>query len=198
MESFSVIMEENMGQTQKKVHVIGQETYINAATGEFHEMQVVEVSERDAHFQKLWVGKILEAVDALSTKRMKIVLWLVRESALHRNLIPMTVRQMAEAIGVSTVTLNKTLQLLEEHDIIRRETGRVWMNPDVVYKGGAGGRLEVLTRYNAVPREEPDNSEDPEEEAARLDREQERLERRLKEIQDKREGLFRDIAAAAE
>lgn len=177
-----------MGEGTKKLKIVGNETYFNAVTGELHEMQVVEVDERDAHFQKLWVGNILAAVDELSSKKLKIVLWLVQESAKHRNIIPMTVRQMATTLNVSTATLTRTLKVLEEHDIIRRETGRVWMNPSVVYKGGMNGRLEVLTRYRAISR--PEQTENaPEEEAHRLKEEETRLLKRLEVLRAKRRGL---------
>jgi len=177
-----------VSRTTRKLHVAGTETYINAVTGELHEMKVMEVTERDSNFQKLWVGKILEAVDALSTKRLKIVLWLIQESARHRNLIPMTVRQMADELRISKVTVNKTLILLEEHDIIRRETGRVWVNPDVVYKGGTNGRLEILTRYRAVPREEEED-ETPEEEAQRLAKEEAQLMKQLEALRARKDAL---------
>jgi len=180
--------EDEMDRTTRKLHVAGTETYINAVTGELHEMQVMEVTERDSNFQKLWVGQILEAVDALSTKRLKIVLWLIQESARHRNLIPMTVRQMADELRVSKVTVNKTLVLLEAHDIIRRETGRVWVNPDVVYKGGTNGRLEILTRYRAVPREE-EQGETPEEEAQRLAKEEVQLMKQLEALRARKGAL---------
>lgn len=177
-----------MGQGTKKLRIVGNETYVNTTTGELHEMQVVEVDERDAHFQKLWVGNILAAVDELSSKKLKIVLWLVQESSKHRNIIPMTVRQMASTLDVSTATLTRTLKVLEEHDIIRRETGRVWMNPSVVYKGGMSSRLEVLTRYKAVSKVQ-ETQKTAEEEVELLAEEESILLKRLEALRAKKKEL---------
>lgn len=183
-----------MTQTSKKLKLVGTETYINSQTGEVHEMQVVEIDQRDAHFQKLWVGNILSAVEALSSKRLKIVLWLVQESSKHRNIIPMTVRQMAEELEVSTATLNRTLQILEEHDIIRREPGRVWMNPTVVYKGSSGSRMEVLTRYRSISKEEEIRNEVSEED---LEKEEAKLMKRLEQLRSKKQELQKQSQEAA-
>lgn len=131
---------------------IGTETYINASTGELHEMQVVEVEERDSNFLKLWVSSILLAVDSLSSKKLKVVLWLVAEAGRNRNVVMLNTREMAAAIGVSRSTLIETLRVLEQHDIIRRKTGIVFLSPEVVFKGSHNGRLEVLTRYHQMPR----------------------------------------------
>lgn len=186
-----------MKEGTKKLKIIGEETYINAQTGELHRMNVMEIDERDAHFQKLWVGNILSAVDELSSKRLKIVLWLVEESARHRNLIPMTVRQMAEELGISTATISRTLKILEKHDIIRRETGRIWMNPSVVYKGGKSGRMEILTRYKMVSRAEPPKGS-PKEETSLLDEEEVLLLQRLKRLRARREEITSGNTTAAE
>jgi|TARA_Y100000814_G_scaffold281984_1_gene246640 predicted transcriptional regulator len=172
-----------VGNTTRKVKAIGTETYINAATGEVHEMDVVEIEERDANFCKLWVSSILTAIDELSSQRMKIVFWLVNEANKKRNVIAMTTRELSENIGVSRTTLIDTLQILEQHDVVRRKTGIVFMNPEFVYKGGRGGRMEVLTRYRELPKghKEP---EKPEEKAERLVKQMEALMRQMKKIEN--------------
>lgn len=137
--------------TQKKMKVVGVETFVNARTGEYHELNVVEVEDRDANFVKLWVSSILSAVDELSNQRMKIVFWLVNEASRSRNVIVKTTRDLAKEIGVSRTTVHDTLKILEKHDILRRKTGVIFMSPNVVYKGTRGGRLEILTRYNKLP-----------------------------------------------
>ena len=142
--------------TSKKVRTIGTESYISVNTGELHHMNVVEVEERDANFLKLWVSTILSAVDELSSQRLKVVFWLVKEAGKNRNVITKTTRELSEEIGASRTTIIETLKILERNDILRRKTGVIFMSPDVVYKGSRNGRLEVLTRYKQISRAQPE------------------------------------------
>lgn len=176
--------------TGRKLRAIGTEIYINATTGELHEMNVVEVEERDANFLKLWVSSILTAVDELSSQRMKVVFWLVQEAGRNRNVITKTTRELAEEIGISRTTVIDTLKVLERHDIIRRKTGVVFMSPEVVYKGSRQGRIEVLTRYRELPQyeeEEPTPAEQTDQLTRRMDllmRELGRVEEELRKLQE--------------
>ena len=183
--------------TSKKIKTVGTETYVNVNTGELHEMNVVEVEDRDANFMKLWVSSILSAVDELSNQRMKIVFWLVNEAGKSRNVITKTTRELADEIGVSRTTIVNTLQVLESHDILRRKTGVIFMSPDVVYKGTRGGRLEVLTRYKSLdaPKKE---DESPEKHALRLSRRMNLLMKEMRKIEDELAALQGDTIAAAE
>jgi len=94
------------GNTTRKLKTVGTETYINASTGELHEMNVVEVQEKDANFLKMWVSSILAAVDELSSQRLRIVFWLVEEAGQNRNVITKTTRELSEEIGASRTTMN--------------------------------------------------------------------------------------------
>jgi len=38
--------------TSKKIRVVGQQTYINAQTGEAEQFQVMSIEDRDANFDK--------------------------------------------------------------------------------------------------------------------------------------------------
>ena len=178
------------GNTTRKLKTVGTETYINASTGEFHEMNVVEVQEKDANFLKMWVSSILAAVDELSSQRLRIVFWLVEEAGRNRNVIAKTTRELSEEIGASRTTIIETLKVLERHDILRRKTGVIFMSPEVVYKGTRGGRLEVLTRYREIPSPQENVPQNAQDKAAKLTermnllmREMQKVEAELRELQ---------------
>lgn len=182
--------------TSRKIKTVGTETYVNVNTGELHEMNVVEVEDRDANFMKLWVSSILSAIDELSNQRMKIVFWLVNEAGKSRNVITKTTRELAEEIGVSRTTVVNTLQILESHDILRRKVGVIFMSPDVVYKGTRGGRLEVLTRYNKLGASKKE-TESPEDQAAKLSKRMNFLMKEMRKIEDELANLQNNTTAAA-
>lgn len=54
--------------TCRKTKIIGTQQYINRDTGEIIDCQVMEIEERDANFQKFWIGHILAAVDEIKRK----------------------------------------------------------------------------------------------------------------------------------
>ncbi|WP_181280727.1 replication/maintenance protein RepL [Aphanothece hegewaldii] len=55
---------------------------------------------------------------------------------------------------MSKATVVRTLQALEKHNIVKRKTGVVMLNPNVIFKGGYGKRMNVLMRYHSLFSEE--------------------------------------------
>ncbi|MCK5922772.1 MAG: replication/maintenance protein RepL [Methylococcales bacterium] len=126
---------------------------IRTDTGEKLTARVVTVNSSDKNFQKLWISSILGAVNELSSKRLKLVVYLIEQSSKSRNVIVATVAQIAKETSISVPTVTRTLKVLEQNDIIRRKPGVIWMNPNVVYQGSHLGRLDVLFRYEQVNKE---------------------------------------------
>ena len=164
--------------TSKILKLVGKKKFIEEATGKVVEMDVVEVKRGDANFQKIWVSHILEAVEELSSKKLRVVMHLVAESAKHNNVIPTTVTKLARDLGMSRPTVTETLQILERNEIVRRQTGAIWVNPDIVFKGSYRGRMNVLMTYKAIPKSDATDEERIErarEELKRLNAERELL-----------------------
>lgn len=135
-------------QTEKsKVKVIGTETYINQQTGELIEMEVIEKEERDYNFHKLWLGHIVQALDIIGNKKIKVVNHILSKTD-SQNLFIGTQREIAKDLNVSITTVNETLKALQESDfLIQVQQGVYRVNPNVIYKGSRGGRMNVLIKY---------------------------------------------------
>lgn len=153
-----------MKKTTKKVRRValeGTKTLIDPQTGEEFQVNHMAVTEADSDFSKIWLANILVAVEEFGSASMSVLFWLVKktEETKGNNTIIMTIREIANEIGKSTQTVHKVLKILEQNDVIRRKTGVIFVNPDVVYKGTHGGRMNVLTTYKSVdspPLEEDD------------------------------------------
>jgi DNA-binding transcriptional ArsR family regulator len=133
----------------RKVKHIGTETYINSQTGESQEFQVIDIEERDADFSKLWMAHILDAVQELGNAKMRVMMHLIAVRDRMNNVIA-TAQEIADAVGVSEKTVRETIKTLVENKIITRRRGIkgvLMLNPDVVFKGTRGARLNVLYRY---------------------------------------------------
>ena len=145
----------------KKVDLEGTKTLVDPETGERFEVGHMAITETDANFSKLWVANLLMAIEEFSSASMEILFWLVKKTEQTRgtNTIIMTIREIADETGKSTQTVHRVLKILERNDVIRRKTGVVIVNPDVVYKGTHQGRMNVLMTYKTVenlPAEEED------------------------------------------
>ncbi len=142
--------------TSRKTKILGTEKYINSTTGEVIDCQVMEVEERDANFQKFWLGHVLAAVDELSNAKMKILFYIFSNVDYSNNLLPKTIAEIVEETGISNKTIIETLKILQHYDIIRRKTGIIFLNPNVLFKGGLNKRQAVLIKYGELNRNDPE------------------------------------------
>lgn len=135
-----------MKTTRRKTKVVGKQDYINPQTGQLVTMQVIEIEERDANFRKLWIGHLLDAVEEVGNRKMQLMMWLLDNADAYNRVIG-TTRTLAEETKICQKTVVETLKALEEKDIIRRQTGVITLNPDVIFKGGTSARMDILIRY---------------------------------------------------
>lgn len=143
--------------TRKKVKVVGTESYINRATGEIKDMQVIDIEERDFNFHKLWLQNILNSIDLIGNKKTKLAFWIIQHLNKENQLI-MTQRKIADATKMSLDTVRLTMKaLMDSNFLLRINSGAYVVNPDVVFKGGKTDRLNVLIQYHQKE-EENDNT----------------------------------------
>jgi DNA-binding transcriptional ArsR family regulator len=133
--------------TAKKLKIEGKRTYVDRETGELVDCRVVRIADADANFEKLWLGHILEAIDEIGNAKMKVLMFLLSNRDKHNNSVITTNRKLAEATGISLDTVSRTLVALKKNKIITRTTGVIFLNPDVVFKGGRQKRMNVMIRY---------------------------------------------------
>jgi hypothetical protein len=62
-----------MKTTSKKTKIIGKETYVNQRTGEIEEHQVIQMTNTDFNFDKIWLGHILETLDMIGNQKIKVL-----------------------------------------------------------------------------------------------------------------------------
>lgn len=134
-------------QTRKKVKVIGTKEFIDADTGEKSEMQVTDIEDRDANFHKIWLGHLLESLDMIGNKKIKVIMFVMNELNKENQFIG-THRYIADRLNVSLPTVTETMRVLQDSNfLIKIRNGLYRANPDVIFKGGKTDRLNVLLRY---------------------------------------------------
>ena len=68
-------------------------------------------------------------------EKTKIVNYILDNVHLSNNIIVTTTREIAKATNTSTQTVTRTLKILEEGNIIKRRTGALMLNPELLMRG---------------------------------------------------------------
>jgi DNA-binding Lrp family transcriptional regulator len=134
--------------TTKKTQIVGTESYINHATGELEEFNVIRIEDADFNFDKFWVGQLLTAIDEFGNQKIKLLLHLIQNRERSNNAILKTVRELAEDTGISKDTISQTLKILEAHGIIKRKTGVIFLSPSLVFRGSHANRRRIMIEYS--------------------------------------------------
>jgi Trp operon repressor len=125
----------------------GNRRLIDSETGEIIEAQTIVKTAGDAGFHKIWLHHILDAVDEVGNAKMRVLMWLLSK-ANAQNQILATKREIAEATGVGTATVQRLMAALKNANVITETRRSVWrLNPDVVFKGDHNKRMAVLIKY---------------------------------------------------
>ena len=125
---------------------------IDEETGE--KIPVVQVSQeiddRDFNFHKIWFGHFIQSLDTITSQRLKLAFWII-DHLDSNNKLSMTQRQIAEQSGISLKTVGLTMRALQEGDLpfLRRLNGGTYIvNPDIIFKGYVGKRMDVRYDYD--------------------------------------------------
>ncbi|QBY45935.1 replication/maintenance protein RepL (plasmid) [Arsenophonus nasoniae] len=139
-----------MKTTKRKSKIIGKKTYLDQSTGELVDMNVVHMEDTDFNFEKIWLGHILQALDCMGSKKIKVVTWLL-DNKNFENTIIATQRDISIKCQVSLPIVTETLKILQKGDILKMKQNGVYMlNPNVIFKGDKNKRLNILLMYNRL------------------------------------------------
>ncbi len=147
--------------TSKKITVIGTEQYVNCATGNVEDFNVISQHDQDFNFEKFWISQIMFAIDEFGSKKLELLMHLLMTRDKGNNTVIKTVREIAAETGISKETVSATLQILERNGIIKRKIGVIFISPDVIFKGGHNKRMNVLIQYRAVSQNEQEQEQIP-------------------------------------
>lgn len=134
--------------TSKLQKIVGTETYINANTGEVEEFQVTTLQDKDFNFNKIWLANVLQSLDIIGNKQMKVAFYLL-DNLNKENMFIGSNRIVAEQLGFSLQTVSRTFVALQRVNFIKKVAGSVYIvNPDMLFKGSHKQRLNILNQYN--------------------------------------------------
>ena len=136
--------------TTKKVKYKGTVTFLNTSTFELEEMQVTSVEERDFNFQKVWMRHFIQDLDLLGTQKTRVAFWIC-DNLDRENRLLATNATISEATGISIRTVSTVMTILQEVDFLKKvRNGLYIINPEVIFSGSYGKRLNCLTQYKEL------------------------------------------------
>jgi len=134
--------------------VTGKSTWVNKETGEVRETLNAEIDQtkkgRNDSFVISILPYIIKLTDIVGNKKMKVVNYVLENMALtgkYSNTLIMTQRELAKKAGVSYQTVSVTLNMLEDAQIIKKETGQIMLHPKVVMKGDARKERALMVQF---------------------------------------------------
>ena len=133
--------------TTKRMPVWHREEVIDKETGELINRYNFEIEERDANFHKIWLCHVAYALDLIGNQKIKILSYIL-ENTNSDNIFVGTQRIIAEETETALDTVNITMKMLMDADIIQKKhAGAYFINPNVMFKGGTNKRMDIVYKY---------------------------------------------------
>lgn len=152
-------------------------SYTDNETGEVHTVPVMNhYTKGNKDFEMIFYGHLLEILNDLGNKRILVLQHIIKNREKANNTFIGTVRDIATALNISPVTVNNTLVLLEDKGAIKRKTGVVYIDGDLICDGRF--KSHIMHVYNEVNEELT-----AEERKIKVEREMKRKKAELKELE---------------
>lgn len=126
----------------------GKEIWVNQATGEVREVDTFEKPVgRGNGFMITYLAEIINLIETLGNKKMLVVKYILEHMSKTENTLIRTQREIADALGMSTKTVNETLKLLADAGIIERRTGAIMVSPKLMNNWKAPKEASMMIKY---------------------------------------------------
>jgi DNA-binding transcriptional regulator YhcF (GntR family) len=168
---------------KKDIKPIEYRRYIDEQTGEAFEVPVMNHRKGRDNFEMIFYGHFLEVLNDLGNKKIQVLQYIVKNRSKSENIFIGTQRDIASALSINVMTVNKTLTILEDKGVIKTKTGVIYIDDDLICDGRFKDR--IMHVYNSI-----DDELTVEEQKAKVEREIKRKEAELKELEKIKNGIL--------
>lgn len=126
------------------------DVWINQTTGEVIEATEITKKVGRNGFMITYLSTIIELLDTMGTKRMKVVKYILQNMDKSNNMLLITSRELSEKTETSLKTVTDALKILETHKIIARKVGVIMISPNLIHKGSENKERALLTRFEEL------------------------------------------------
>lgn len=130
--------------------IIENKRFIDEETGEITEFSIMQ-QNGDFNFEKIWLGHLMQTLDIIGNQKIKVITHIISNRIKSNNMFIGSQREIAQDIGVSLKTVSLTIQALKEAGFLKEiKKGLYQVNPDYIFKGAKGNRMNIVLQYNNI------------------------------------------------
>ncbi|MEK4102470.1 replication/maintenance protein RepL, partial [Staphylococcus sp. FSL K6-0124] len=111
------------------------------------------------NFHKAYLIQLISMMDMIGNQKFKVVNYILDNIHWSNNTLIATVKEMVKATGTSKQTVITTLKALEEGNIIKRRTGALMLNPELLMRGDDHKQKYLLLEFGSFEQEASEKQE---------------------------------------
>ncbi|EZW97589.1 hypothetical protein U959_02660, partial [Staphylococcus aureus 88088-1] len=126
--------------------------------------EVIEVDklyrkQTSGNFHKAYLIQLISMMDLIGGKKFQVVNYILDNIQWSNNTLIATVKELVQATETSKQTVITTLKLLEEGNIIKRRTGALMLNPELLMRGDDQKQKYLLLEFGNFEQEDIEKQE---------------------------------------
>ncbi|OAV63794.1 Firmicute plasmid replication protein (RepL) [Bacteroidales bacterium Barb4] len=115
--------------------------------------------QTSGNFHKAYLIQLISMMDMIGNQKFKVVNYILDNIHWSNNTLIATVKEMIKATGTSKQTVITTLKALEEGNIIKRRTGALMLNPELLMRGDDHKQKYLLLEFGSFEQEASEKQE---------------------------------------
>jgi len=132
---------------QNSVIKAGITRWQNLDTGEIVEAAEMTRKVGRQGFMITYLSAIINLIESLGNKKMQVVKYILTNMEKANNTLIVTTKELSVKSKVSENTVIETLKILENANIIRRKTGAIMVNSDLIHRGNENKEKVLIARF---------------------------------------------------
>lgn len=137
----------------------GTQRLIDEQSGEVIEVDKLYRKQTSGNFHKAYLIQLISMMDLIGGKKFQVVNYILDNIQWSNNTLIATVKELVEATNTSKQTVITTLKLLEEGNIIKRRTGALMLNPELLMRGDDQKQKYLLLEFGNFEQEDNQKQE---------------------------------------
>ena len=137
----------------------GTQRLIDEQSGEVIEVDKLYRKQTSGNFHKAYLIQLISMMDLIGGKKFQVVNYILDNIQWSNNTLIATVKELVEATNTSKQTVITTLKLLEEGNIIKRRTGALMLNPELLMRGDDQKQKYLLLEFGNFEQEDDEKQE---------------------------------------
>lgn len=144
-----------------------------------------ESNEKDSGFYKIFLEDFTESLSSIANQKTKIFCWIIKNMKKNSNEFNFSYEKISKETKASYATVAETMETLQEKDFLRkRSSGSYIINPDIIFWGSYGRRVQAYKAYHELEMKKDKNSEQ---------KQLEKTNREIRKLQARAERLQKNI-----